>query len=339
MNINEEKKQNNQVDGEESNERIFHTIILELCKEKNIDVKKLSYDWILQLQKGDKVRHIAGNRFDINKEAAGNIACDKYATYEVLSSQNVPVVEHKMVFNPVTRTKYIDSNGIWSDVISYFNSHNNKIVIKPNNGCEGQGVYLCETLKDVENAIEKLFRSNGSLSMCPYYDIDTEYRTFYLNGNCYLVYGKTKPYVVGDGVSNIQTLLETENIYMPNNAVVSDNLSKIDMDYVPADKEKYYLSWKHNLSGGATPLIVQDENLKTRIYDLVKKAGHAANINFATIDVIKTVEDDLFVLEINSGVCMTKFIEQVEGGYDIAKGIYSKALDEMFDEPNNSKNR
>ena len=207
----------------EREERIFHTIIKEICEEKGITVEKKSYDWILQLTKDGKVRHITGNRFDLNREAAGEIACDKYATYEVLSSQNIPIIEHKMVFNPLNRSKYIGSEGIWTSVIDYFSKNNNKLVIKPNNGCEGQGVYLCETLKDVETAIHKLFRTHGSISLCPYYDIDTEYRTFYLDGNCYLVYGKTKPYVVGDGMHSVEQLLLIQNAYLPDNSVVKEN--------------------------------------------------------------------------------------------------------------------
>ena len=315
---------------ENSDERIFHKIIKEICESKGISVETLSYNWILQLKKDGKVRHITGNRFDLNKESAGDIACDKYATYEVLKSQDVPVVKHQMVFNPQTRSKYIDERGIWSDVLDYFFKNNQKLVIKPNNGCEGQGVYLCQTLKEVETAISSLFKNNSSISMCPYYDIDKEYRTFYLDGECYLVYGKTKPFVLGDGINTVKDLLTIQSIYLPENKVVEENLENICLDYVPKKDEKFFISWKHNLSGGATPTIVEDPVLKNRIYDLVKSAGHAANITFATIDVIKTTDDKLYVLEINSGVCMTKFIDQVENGYEIAKKIYTKAIERMF---------
>ena len=62
-------------------QRQFHKMIIELCKELNIEVKKLSYDWILELSKDGKVFHIVGNNFDLNSESSGKIACDKYATY------------------------------------------------------------------------------------------------------------------------------------------------------------------------------------------------------------------------------------------------------------------
>lgn len=54
------------------------------------------------------------------------------------------------------------------------------------------------------------------------------------------------------------------------------------------------------------------------------------NIHFATIDVIQTSNNKLYVMEVNSGVCMTNFIEKTEGGYEIAKSIYRKALEALF---------
>ena len=90
MVIMEEKECLTDINSTECDERIFHTLIKEICGEKGISCTKLSYDWILELKKGDKVYHITGNRFDLNKEAAGHVACDKYATYEVLKSNNIP---------------------------------------------------------------------------------------------------------------------------------------------------------------------------------------------------------------------------------------------------------
>ena len=309
-------------------ERIFHKIMREICEEKGIQLKKLSYDWILELKKDDTVRHITGNRFDINPESCGKIAGDKYATYTVLRSNNVPVIEHQMVFNPVTRGEYVSNKGIWESIIQFFNENNGKIVVKPNHGCEGVGVYLCNSISEVEYAITKLFKNNGSLSICPYYEIETEYRTIYLDGDCELIYGKTKPYVLGNGIDNIKTLIENSNL--PDNYIVEDNINNIDVDYIPEKDEKFYLSWKHNLSGGALPKILEDKELYEKISKIVKEAAHAMNINFASIDIIKTDNSELYVLEVNSGICMRHFIENIDSGYDIAKNIYSKAVDKMF---------
>ncbi len=308
-------------------ERVFHVLMREVCTELGIRIEKLSYDWVLQLTKGDKVRHITGTRFDINPEASGDIACDKYATFEVLRSQNVPVIEHKMIFNPTCRSSYIGDDGIWPTITSEFLKQG-CIVVKPNHGCEGQGVYLCRTLKETETAVQKLFKTESSVSICPYYNIITEYRTFYLDGKVYLIYGKTKPYVVGDGQRSLGELVEELNL--PDKNVVKDNLNTLDLTYVPYKGEKVEISWKHNLSGGAVPTVLQKCELYDKIEQLAIKAGKAMNIHFATIDIIETTDNNLYVLEINSGIGATIFTETVEGASEIMKQIYRHALNKLF---------
>ena len=308
-------------------ERIFHVLMREVCAEMDIKMEKLSYGWILQLSKDGKVRHITGTRFDLNPEATGDIACDKYATYEVLNSQNVPIIKHVMIFNPANRSSLIGDDGIWLTVASEFLKYG-CLVVKPNYGCEGQGVSLCHTLKETESAIQKLFKTQSSVSICPYYDIRTEYRTFYLDGKVHLIYGKTKPFVIGDGTSSIGELVEKLNL--PDKSVVQENLKELDLNYVPATSEKVNISWKHNLSGGAKPAILPKGELYNKIEQLAIAAGKAMNINFATIDIIETTDNNLYVLEINSGIGATIFTESVEGGYEIIKEIYRQAIQKLF---------
>lgn len=50
------------------------------------------------------------------------------------------------------------------------------------------------------------------------------------------------------------------------------------------------------------------------------------NINFATIDIIEITDNNLYVLEINSGVCTTIFTQLVDNGVDIVKYIYRQDI-------------
>ena len=314
---------------QQKEERLFHRIIKELCLEMDIKFEKLSYDWILQLSKDGKVRHITRYLFDNNPQATGKIVADKYATYEVLKSQKVPVIKHTILFNPAIREEYIPKEGFWNTVVSEFSQYGS-LVVKPNDECEGQGIKLCRNLKETEIAIQKLFNQQyTAISICPYYDIKTEYRTFYLNGEVLLIYGKTKPFVIGDGKSSLDKLIK--NLHLPDKKVVQDNLSTLDMTYVPTQGEKINISWKHNLSGGAIPKVLEKGELYHEIEKLAIQAGKAMNINFATIDIIQTVDNKLYVMEMNSGVCMDIFTRLVDGGYDMAKDIYRKALQALFE--------
>lgn len=310
-------------------ETLFHSMIKEICLEMDIKVEKLSYDWVLQLSKEGKVRHITRNLFDNNPQATGKIVADKYATYEVLRSQTVPVIKHTMIFNPAIRGEFIPKEGIWNTVVAEFEKYG-KLVVKPNDQSEGIGIELCNSLRETEIAIQKLFNQNHTaVSICPYYDIKTEYRTFYLNGEVLLIYGKTKPFVIGDGKSTIQEL--TKTIHFSNNPTVQESLKILNPYDTPKKGEKVEISWKHNLSGGAIPTILEKGELYQKIEKLAKQAGKAMNMNFTTIDIIHTTDDKLYVMEMNSGVCGSIFAETVDNGYEMIKNIYRKAIQALFE--------
>ena len=312
---------------EESKERFLDKVIKELCSEMDIKLEELSYGWVLQLSKNGKVRHITRNHFDNNPQASSEIADDKYATYEVLKSQKVPVIEHTMIFNPATRSRYVPEEGIWTRIENEFIKYG-ALVVKPNNECEGQGVELCRNQKELEIAIGKLFQTHANISICPYYNVKKEYRTFYLNGEVFLIYAKTKPFVIGDGKSTLEERIKSLNL--PKRKVVEDNLKKLDMAYVPEKNEKVEISWKHNLSGGSIPIVLEKDEIYQKIGQLAIRAGQAMNMNFATIDIIQTMEDEFYVLEVNSGVCATIFSESIADGYERMKNIYREALKDLF---------
>lgn len=233
----------------------FNELIRQIGKEKNIEVKELSYGYVLKLSKGKDRRYIIGYKFDLNSHAVGSVTKDKYATYAILKEE-VPIVEHKIIFNPNTREEYQKIN---IEVMKYFKISNQKVVVKPNTGHEGIGVYLCESEQELGKQIKQLFLKNDSIVLSPYYEIDTEYRTIYLDGECLLTYGKKIPKVVGDGIHNIQELIKM-NHEIRVEKLSEENMKKIKLSDVPKLGEKIPILWKHNLSGGGSPQILEKKS-------------------------------------------------------------------------------
>lgn len=165
------------------NDVSFHKMIKEICKEKGIEVEILSFGWIMKLVKDKKIAYITDYFFDLNTEASSYIAGDKYATYEVLKSFNIPVIEHKMVMRGQVNEEEIEK---------YYQANHKKLVVKANQGFEGKQVYLCEDIETVKERIQELLVENRTISLCPFYEIKTEYRTIYLDGECVLTYAKRK---------------------------------------------------------------------------------------------------------------------------------------------------
>lgn len=169
----------------------FKKIISEICADEKIEYTEFSNGWIMQLKKGEVTNYITGMRFPLNSYSVATILNDKYATYTILNNNDVPIIKHKMLFNPRTRNGYISDFDCLKDVKDYFKKQSNSsVVVKANEGSGGSDVYKCTSFKDVCLAIKKLFKSKDSVSICPFYDIVFEHRLIYLNGQCKLAFKK-----------------------------------------------------------------------------------------------------------------------------------------------------
>lgn len=312
----------------ESGVKAFYKIMDEICEERNIEQKVISYGWITELKKDDISKYIIGYQFELNSAISYNIAGDKFATYEVLKSNNVPTIEHRMIFNPQTRSRYY-KNKFLSEAKELLKQNENKLVVKANDSCKGKDVYYCSTENEIEKVVQKLFdEKNDTLSACPYLEIDYEYRVIYLCGEILYIYKKKKPYIIGDGKSTVKELIDKKFTQEP-----VDLCRELDMNYIPKENEEVTISWKHNLSSGAEPILVDEsDEYLPKIKEIALNAGNAMNIKFASVDIALTNNEEILVMEVNGSVCMNKFAEIIPNGYEIAKNIYAKAIDKMFTE-------
>jgi len=172
--------------------KIRNDLINEICAENNISVEYLSQDYILRLTKEGMHRHIFGPYWEINTATADRLACDKAGCYILLNNCGVPAIEHELMYNSLRRSYLMDSNGTMPKIIEYFEANGRQVVAKPNQGAQGRDVYYCDTLFALEHAIQTIFATEPDVALCPYHEIYTEYRVFYLNGRIYYTYGKTK---------------------------------------------------------------------------------------------------------------------------------------------------
>lgn len=307
---------------------MFETLITEICAEEQIDCQILSHGWIYRLTKNGKARHIVGRHFDVNPAAADMIACDKYACCTLLNNSGVPVIEHKLLFNPLSRSAWIEDTGEWANALAYFYACGQRVVVKPNDGWQGRDVYLCETPKALERAVQTIFKSEPNVCLCPFYDIRHEYRVFYVAGKCLFTYGKERAHVTGDGIRNLRELVAACGI--PSDCW----RCTYEPEYIPHREEQVCVSWKHNLSNGAAAFVIEDKALLSKLHALAVRAAQCINIQFATVDIAQIHEgaagSRLAVMEINAGVTVKKLLEQHPNRRDDAKRIYGEAIRAMF---------
>lgn len=310
----------------QNSQRSLVKIIKEVCLENDISCESFSYDWIFRLLRDGKVVHIFGYNFEKNSSTSHLICSDKCSASDLLQLSQVPVVEHTFFMSPVN-IKYVGVSGNWSKLCELLSQHK-KLVCKSNEGTGGNGIYLVSNQFELENAAYKIYNNSRSMAVCPFYEIESEFRVVVLDEKVKLVYRKNIPYLLGDGISDLRQLLVA---YLKKSVSYSTSLNIPDEDYLKTldSGKKYYLHWKHNLGQGANPEIVQNEELVRRLSDLALRAAQVVNIHFASIDIIKT-NNQYLVLEINSGVMMEHFSQLNDSNYQIAKCIYKEAIESMF---------
>jgi len=317
-----------------SKQRIHIKLISELSIELGFDTQFLSEDWVICLMKNNKIHYIYGYEWGINSATAQLIAKDKTATYEIMSQNQIKAIEHKLFFNYNTQIKYTGQNGCWEDIMNYVQAHKRdndySIICKPNKGTGGNDVYKISSQIELESTVQKMFSKYRDLCLCPFYKIDNEYRVILLNGEILLLYLKDRPFVVGNGVENLSTLII--NKYGEKGISYLENLNNDLMLIVP-NNDKIFISWKHNLGKGAKAVIIDDVEIKNKISILVQQIASVLNIKFASID-IAVIEGEYYLMEVNSGIMIENFAIQIPDSrfnyYEIAKNIYRKALNYLF---------
>ena len=299
-------------------------LIKKICDKHSIEYKLLSKDWIIMLKKNNKVSFISGCKFALNDHAIGEILDDKYALYEVLKENDIPVVEYNILYPDTNLNTYaMDANN--SNIVKEYYKKYGSVVLKPCKGTCGSGVYHITDINDIDSTLAKLFNKNSSISYSPFYNIKNEYRIITLNGNIEVVYRKQRPIVIGNGKDSIRKLLLAFNYEYFN-----DKLDDSIYDRILNKNEIYEYNWKFNLSNGAKAFFDINENVKTKIEKIAKDIITKLEIKFASIDIVE-IDNEFFVLEMNSGVMIENLLSMIDN-VDKLENLYEQAILSMFEE-------
>ena len=301
-------------------DRIILKIMRELCAELDIQLRTYCKDWVIELKKGSRREYIWGYQM-LNGSAEQLICKDKSATAEILNSNSVKAVEHNLFIVP-TEISYVGMSENWREMSALLKKYG-KAVVKNNEGTGGADVYAVSSQGELESAVHTLFKNYRTISISPFYDIEKEYRVICFKGKPLLTFEKNRRFVIGDGRSEVLELAARKY----GNVSVEDIA---DPCKVPAEGEKTFISWKHNLGRGAQAELVGGGSEK-EVEKLAAEAAALLNLKAAAVDVIK-VGDELLVLEVNSGLMTENFASESVENCSLTKEIYRACLKEMFKE-------
>ncbi len=87
--------------------------------------------------------------------------------------------------------------------------------------------------------------------------------------------------------------------------------------------------WRFNLQNGAIAVPIRDE-IFDHVVELAQQAIAALNLRFGSVDITETVEGELLVLEINSGVMTEVYSSQHPEQVPMVREMYRDAIRKMF---------
>ena len=182
--------------------RFLVDAVREYSKQNNLKFELFSGDWIMRLEAFDKLspgktdklgspatKYLFGNDFGINNTSARAICNDKSATYQVLTREDVPVLEHRILLRPETLGA---PENTYTLAKQAFKDFGNKVICKPNSGSSGSDIVLVESQESLQKVLDELFIKYRAITISPFVNIDAEYRVCILDDSVELMYEKVR---------------------------------------------------------------------------------------------------------------------------------------------------
>ncbi|WP_050426554.1 ATP-grasp domain-containing protein [Bradyrhizobium tropiciagri] len=303
-------------------QRIFLETIKKYCLARAITVEVRSGGWLVIMTKGSQRRLSIGYDIGLNSAVAHQVANDKSACAEVLASAGVSAIPHTL-FLGAKLSKHIPGSDSLEVMRLLLDAHPQGLVVKPNEGTSGELVFRVTTRTQLETAVARILAAHPSLAISPYVAIEDEVRVVLLDARALIVYGKTRPMVVADGIHSLRALAQATGNQLKT---LTEDFDAAALDAIPPAGERLLLNWRHNLDAGAEPVLLTDAATRNACIALATMAAQAVGIRFASIDVVRA-DGAWKVLEMNSGVKMEALGRHHPA---LVEAAYSAALDAVF---------
>ncbi|MHC0552921.1 acylphosphatase [Salinicoccus sp. CNSTN-B1] len=219
---------------------------------------------LFSLASEEKTHYFFRTRGDLVSNEAVIIGSEKDDTKEVLKEKGVPVPLGKGFSEEATD----------EEIISYSKTLDYPLVLKPTNASQGDGV-VTNIRSDEEflAAIHYIRQELGYQEVIVEQHVDgEEYRVYVVDDSVIAIYNRKPANVIGDGVHDINELIELKNRERRRNARLNSCLIEIDKEIpeyiqeagyaltsIPEKGERVYLRKKTNVSTGGDPLDATDE--------------------------------------------------------------------------------
>ena len=315
--------------------------IVEEAMKRGVPYIRLNKQSLVQLGYGVNQKRIRATIASTTSSIAVDIACDKEETKNLLEAAEIPVPRGVIIRSVEGLQDAIDRVGY-------------PIVLKPIDGNHGKGattnIINWEQAVTALAAAQKYSRS----VICEKFITGFDFRVLVINYKFICAALRTPASVVGDGINNIQWLVDEVNKdprrgYGHEKVLTQikvDEFSKkmldekgYTMETIPAKGELVLLKPTANLSTGGTSTDVTDEVHPVNIF-LAERIAKIIGLDICGIDIMAQdlrspiTENGGAVLEVNAAPGFRMHIEPSEG---LARNVAEPMVDMLYPKGSNGK--
>jgi len=285
-------------------------------------------------------RYFRYNTLDLNPVGASDIAKDKdYADF-FMRKMGYKTVRGKAFYSDAW-SKLIGSKRNIDAAYTYARKLGFPVVVKPNSGSHGEGVFLVQNKKQFYKAMRFIFKeSRVALVQRVVYGRD--YRIVVLDNQVISAYERIPLSVVGDGLSSITKLLKRKqkgfragsrdtNIRLDDMRIAHKlGMQNLALRSVPERGKRIYLLDNANLSSGGEAVDVT-KPIHSDFKKLAVRLTRDMGLRLSGVDIM--VDGDIrqkpkkyWILEVNAAPGLDHYIQTGAAQQKIVENLYLKVL-------------
>lgn len=169
--------------------RPYLRMVHDSVQSLGIVFEEITPNFVYRVIYGSKSFVMVDTEIGLNNSASTHIAMSKSLTYDVLQKSKVPAVEHIYLANPDARFSNNDPYLLAERCFYEFNKH---VVLKQDNGAQGNNVYKVDEINDLHTRLRDLFALQLNASIGPFYEAEVEYRVVTFNHQARVILGKKR---------------------------------------------------------------------------------------------------------------------------------------------------
>ncbi len=236
-----------------------------------------------------------------NNATASTLASDKYFTNIVLESAGIPTLGGEYFFLHERRRAHRAAGHEREDALEHFRKLGESAFVKPLLGSRGDFAQAVHGEASLVRYLHEVSQHYDSILIQPVVS-GIEYRIFLLDEEIVYSARKYPPFVLGDGIGSIRSLLIAHNEALRSRGLSPVSVDRdVSLDVVLPKGKRWDIPGRMNLSAGGTMVIEAPRSQAALI--LAKNAVQALGLRVAAVDMFTDIGGDpeaTGVIEVNS---------------------------------------